>query len=81
MSTIRHPVQTHAWWFGAAAVVLVGLLAVLMVTVFTTAGSGTDLTPPPPVQTAAGKAYAPPCFPGRPGGSVELAQPGCPGTP
>jgi hypothetical protein len=81
MTTIRHPVQSHAWWYAAAAaVVLVGLLAVLMASVFSTSRSGTDVAPPQTIPAATGTAYAAPCFPGHPGSSPELAQPGCPGA-
>ena len=80
MSTIRHPVQNHPWWYAAAAAALAtGLLVVLMATVF--GGSGAvDTTPPqsPIIGIGhGGHAYAPPCFMGRPGGSIELARSGC----
>jgi hypothetical protein len=81
MSTILHPVQNHTWWYAAAGVaVIVGLLAVLMTTVF--AGSSTSPQSPGGIYqhgtvTHAGRAYAPPCFAGRPGGSIELLRSGC----
>ena len=85
MSTIRHPVQNHAWWFVAAATaVIIGFLAVLMVNVFSNSGSVGDPTmnlgtAVPPYH---GEAYVAPCFEGHPGASIELAHPGCPaGTP
>ena len=79
MSTIRHPVQTHAWWYAAAAAVLLaGLLAVLMATVFTTS-SGTVGNTDVGTRLVGyhGHAYAPPCFMGRPGDPIELARSGC----
>jgi hypothetical protein len=79
MSTIRHPVQNHAWWYAAAAALATALLVVLMVTVL--GGSGTsDTTPPAPpadVIGHGGHAYAPPCFAGHPVSSIELARSGC----
>ena len=80
MSTIRHPVQTHAWWYAAAAAVLLaGLLAVLMATVFTTSSSGTVGNTDVGTRLVGyhGHAYAPPCFMGRPGDPIELARSGC----
>ena len=80
MSTVRHPIQTHTWSYAvAAAVVLAGLLAVLMANVFSTSGSvgGSDLGTT--VVTHPGQSYSAPCFPGRPGASIELHQAGCPG--
>jgi hypothetical protein len=80
MSTIRHPIQTHTLWYAmAAAVVLAGLLVVLMATVFSTSGPVGGTEPVPTVVAHPGQPYIAPCFPGRPGGSIELRQAGCPG--
>lgn len=81
MSTIRHPVQNHAWWYAAAvAVVFAGLLAVLMATVFSTAGSvvnpPTQTVDPPPIQ-GHHHVYSAPCFGHRPGSPIELSRFGC----
>jgi hypothetical protein len=80
MSTIRHPIQTHTWWYAvAAAVVMAGFLAVLMATAFSTSGTvgGSDIGTT--VVAHPGKAYSAPCFTGRHGESIELHQAGCPG--
>jgi hypothetical protein len=78
MSTILHPVQHHAWWYAAAAALATGLLVVLMATVFSrSTGSGVVTPPPLQVIQGHGHAYAPPCFAGRPGGSIELLRTGC----
>ena len=76
MSAILHPVQNQSWWYATAAAALaVGLLIVLMNTVFS--GSGTDVVTPAPLGGHA-HVYAPPCHMGRPGGSIEMTRPGCP---
>ena len=81
MSTIRHPIQSHTLSYAvAAAVVLAGLLAVLMATVFSTSGSVGGTDPGPTVVAHPGRPYSAPCFPGRPGGSIELRHAGCPGS-
>jgi hypothetical protein len=78
-TTIRHPVQSHTWWYAAAAVaILVGLLAVLMTMVFHTSQAPTTIVPPP-TSTAVGHAYGAPCFAGHPVPSIELIRSGCRG--
>ena len=81
MSTIQHPVHSHTWWYGAAAaVVLAGLLAVLMATVFTGSGtSGTTGNDHPIVipRVTHGQVYGAPCFAGRPNMSSDLIRSGC----
>jgi hypothetical protein len=77
MSTIRHPVQNHAWWYAAAAAVLAGLLAVLMVSVFPTSSASVAIQKPPPRALHYHAPYGSPCFAGRPGGSIELLRTGC----
>jgi hypothetical protein len=85
MSTIRHPVQNHAWWYAAAATaVIIGFLAVLMVNVFSNSGSvGDPAVNVGPVGTPYhGHAYGAPCFAGHPGAPIDLERSGCPaGTP
>jgi hypothetical protein len=76
MSTIRHPVQNHSWWYAAVATfAVIALLAVLMAQVFT--GSDSGGTTKIVTSDEPGKAYAAPCFMHRPGNSVELTMPGC----
>ena len=78
MSTIRHSVQSHTWYAAAAAALAVGLLAVLMTTVFSRTAS-TPVSPPQdvPISAHGGVPYHAPCFSGRPGASIELARTGC----
>ncbi len=84
MSTIRHPLQNHTWWYvAAAAAVLTGLLAVLIATVFLgsgSAGSSGDDPGRQGIQTLENlhaKAYGAPCFAGHPSASIELVRSGC----
>jgi hypothetical protein len=42
MSTIRHPVQTHLWWYAAAAVLTGAVLALMILTLWP---SGSDPVP------------------------------------
>ena len=77
MSTILHPVQHHTRLYAAAASALaVGLLIVLMATVFGRSGSVVT-TPPPLDRVGHGHAYAVPCFAGHPSMSIELVRSGC----
>jgi len=72
-TTIRHPVHTHTWWFAAAAAVAIaGLLAALMVAVFSQSPFvDTQAYHHPPPRTL----HA--CFAERPTASIELARTGC----
>jgi|EndMetStandDraft_5_1072996.scaffolds.fasta_scaffold2470128_1 hypothetical protein len=76
MSTILHPVQQHTRIYSAAAAALaVGLLVVLMTTVF--GRSGTAMAPPTVDRVHFGHAYRVPCFAGHPTMSIELGRSGC----
>jgi hypothetical protein len=81
MSSIRHTVHDHTWIYVAAATALVvGLLVVLMTTVFAGSDTVTAAGGDTPVQGAYhhfGRVYAPPCFAGHPTMSIELARSGC----
>jgi|tagenome__1003787_1003787.scaffolds.fasta_scaffold20543639_2 hypothetical protein len=77
MSTIRHSVQIHTWYAAAAAALAVGLLAVLMTTVFTRTSGAPAPAVPIPVQAHGGAPYHAPCFAGHPGNPIELARSGC----
>ena len=86
MSTIRHPVQNHSWWYAAvAAVVVAGLLAVLLATVVSQSRSvDTQAYHRPAPRPLHGHAapYGSPCFASRPGASIELTRSACwVGTP
>jgi hypothetical protein len=83
MSTIRHSVQSHTWYAAAAAALAVGLVVVLMTSVFTrTSGSPPAPSVQIPVRAHGGVPYHAPCFVGHPGQPIELARGGCrKGTP
>jgi hypothetical protein len=78
MSTILHPVQHHSRIYAAAAAALaVGLLVVLMTSVFGRSGT---VSTPAPVDIGGqghGHAYRVPCFAGHPGMSIELSRSAC----
>ena len=80
MSTIPHPIHHHTRLYAAvaAAALVIGLVAVLMVTVFHTSSDSVAMQKPPPrtvrVQPAP---YSAPCFASRPGSSIELVRSGC----
>lgn len=78
MSTIRHSVQSHTWYAAAAAALAVGLLAVLMTSVFTRTSGSPAPSVPIPVPAHSGALYHAPCFAGQPGQPIELARTGCP---
>jgi hypothetical protein len=69
MSNIRHPhpVQTHAQWYAAAAV----LLAVLMIGVLQPPSSSVAIRKPPP-RGVMHEAYRFPCAAGHPNTSAAL---------
>jgi hypothetical protein len=85
MSTIHHPVHHHAGLYvTAAAIVLAGLLAALVVAVFWPSDAS-DGTPPAgmpgtTVRPYHGAMFREICAAARPGASIELARSGCHGA-
>jgi hypothetical protein len=74
MSTIRHPVQHHLWWYATAAV-LAGAVLALMILALTPTGSAPTVQTDTGVTTTYPHYRLPACHAGRPSPSIEL--PGC----
>ena len=77
MSTILHPLQHHSRIYTAAAALAVGVLIILMTSVFGQSGTVTTPEQTGILNHGHAHAYRVPCFAGHSQMSIELSRSAC----
>lgn len=81
MSTIRHPVKQHQWWYAAGLAVFAMLLVLMFMVLRPTSEQGSATAGGPSgINASVNQPQAKLCLALPPGSArIELAQPGCSG--